>query len=62
MQRPSRKLQNLVAKAERKLVRSRRPGAKAKRWRQQIDRFTALVEGRSDGRSQPKKAVAAEED
>jgi hypothetical protein len=62
MQRSSRKLRNLVAKTDRKVARSRRPGSKAKRYKQQIERYTAVVEGRSDGRAQSRKVVATEEE
>jgi hypothetical protein len=47
MHRPTRKLRNLKAKAERKAARSRHTGPKAKRWKQQIEKYTPLSEDAS---------------
>ncbi len=47
MHRPTRKLRNLEAKLARKQARSRLSGAKAKRWKQQIEQYQPLVEGAS---------------
>lgn len=49
MNRPTRKLQNLIAKSERKTSRSRRNGAKAKRWKKQIEQYRPLVEQPAEG-------------
>ena len=44
MHRPTRKHRNLVAKTERKIARSRRTGAKAKRWKKQLEQYQPLVQ------------------
>lgn len=44
MHRPTRKLKNLIDKAERKSARSRRTGRKAKRWKKQIEQYRPLAE------------------
>ena len=49
MRRPKRKLANLKAKTEHKLARSRRRGAKAKRWAKAIERYEALIEAAGGG-------------
>ncbi|MBW2525213.1 MAG: hypothetical protein JRI23_13600 [Deltaproteobacteria bacterium] len=45
MHRPTRKLNNLIAKTDRKATRSRRPGKKVKRWKKQIEQFRPIADG-----------------
>ena len=61
MQRPARKLKNLQAKNERKVARSRRPGAKSKRWKAAIGQYQPIVDGTGDGRPVARKKAAADE-
>jgi len=62
MKRPSRKLKNLQAKTERKKARSRRPGAKAKRWTQAIEQYKPIVDGTGDGRPVARKKAVEDEE
>ncbi len=62
MNRPSRKLTNLQAKTDRKKARSRRPGAKAKRWAQAIAQYKPIVDGTGDGRPVARKKVADDDE
>ena len=62
MNRPSRKLNNLQAKTDRKKARSRRPGAKAKRWGRALEQYKPIVDGTGDGRPVARKKVVDEEE
>jgi hypothetical protein len=62
MNRPSRKLKNLMAKTDTKKARSRRPGAKAKRWGRAIDQYKPIVDGTGDGRPVARKKVVEDEE
>lgn len=62
MGRPSRKLTNLIAKTDRKDARSRKPGAKGKRWKKAIAQYKPIVDGTGDGRPVARKNVAEEDE
>jgi hypothetical protein len=62
MNRPARKLKNLVAKTDQKMARSRRPGAKAKRWGLAIAQYKPIVDGTGDGRPVARKKVEEKEE